>query len=84
MKKTIILAFAALSILCSCVHQFPEAKPADVILTLKFDTDLSYYKTLMFPDETKSPVAQSSDYSHLLGQDFTDHAAKSCSSSIRS
>ena len=73
MKKIFAIAFAASVILSSCVHQFPEAKPADVILTLKFDTDLPYYKTLMFPDETKSASAQSSDYSHLLGQDFSDH-----------
>lgn len=74
MRKIFAFAFAASLLLCSCVHQFPETKPADVVLTLKFDTELPYYKTLMFPDETKSPVAQSSDYSHLLGQDFVDHA----------
>ena len=74
MKKIFALAFAASLFLCSCVHQWPETKPADVVLTLQFDTDLTYYKTLIFPDETKSTTAHSDDYSHLLGQNFSDHA----------
>lgn len=67
--KKLALAFAALSLLCSCVHQWPEAEPADVQLTLTFDTEMPYYKTLMFPDETKSTPG----YVDLLGQDFSDH-----------
>ena len=75
MKKTIILALAALSLLCSCVHQFPEAKPADVILTLKFDTRLPYYRTVKFPEETKSASAISEEQlPDNYFQDFSDHA----------
>ena len=75
MKKNLALAFAALSLLCSCVHQWPEAEPADVVLTLSFDTELPYYKTLIFPDETKSTQPlEAADYYSLLGQDFSEHA----------
>jgi hypothetical protein len=69
MMKKLASAFAALSLLCSCVHQWPVSEPADVVLTLTFDTDMPYYKSLMFPDETKSTP----DYVDHLGQDFSDH-----------
>ena len=73
MKKIFVLAFAAFTLLCSCVHQWPKAEPADVVLTLSFDTDLPYYKTLMFPDETKSAQLHETNYYDLLGQDFSNH-----------
>lgn len=70
MNKILTLAFVASLLLCSCVHQWPESVPADVILTLNFDTELSYYDTRIFPDETKSgDAADTPDY----GQDFSDH-----------
>ena len=70
MKKISVLAFAAAILLCSCVHQWPEAEPADVVLTLKYDSQMSYFKTLSFPDETKSGTsAADPDY----GQDFSDY-----------
>ena len=67
MKRILTLSFAALVLMTSCVHQFPETKPADVTLTLTFDSDLPYYKTLAFPDETKSPSDEM-----LFAQDFSD------------
>ena len=72
MKKIFALAFAALILFCSCVHQWPESVPADVAITLKFDTELPYYKTVMFPDETKSAESEPS-YTDLA-QDFSGHS----------
>ena len=71
MKKIFALAFAASILLCSCVHQFPVNKPADVILTLTYDTPLPYYKTLYFPEETKS-AAPAAELPHFA-QNFSDY-----------
>ena len=74
MKKILTLAFAAIALMTSCVHQFPEDKPADVTIKLTFDTALPYYNTLKFPDETKSGGSMITDL-NLFNQDFTDHAS---------
>lgn len=73
MKKILTLAFAVIALMTSCVHQFPEERPADVVLSLTFDRDLPYYRTLMFPEETKSSVSMISDV-NFFQQDFTDYA----------
>lgn len=74
MKKILTLTFALVALLTSCVHQFPVTTPADVKLTLTFDKDMSYYRTFIFPDETKS--ASSRDlYDELFEQNFADHAS---------
>lgn len=73
MKKIFALAFAASLLLSSCVHQWPVAVPADVVVTLKFDSELPYYRTLIFPNETKSSSGPDADYLSLLGQDFSDY-----------
>lgn len=72
MKKIFALAFVALIALSSCVHQWPVVVPADVVITLKFDNELPYYKTVVFPDETKSAVAPAAEQ-YYLEQDFSDH-----------
>lgn len=73
MKRILTLAFAAVLLVTSCVHQFPEeSTPADVTLILSFDRDLTYYKTLQFPEETKSGSSPSIDLG-LFDQDFSDH-----------
>ncbi len=71
MKKILTLVSVAVILLSSCIHQFPESRPADVVLTLKFDTELSYYKTLAFPDETKAGSPRTD--LPVLEQDFSDH-----------
>ena len=71
MKKIFALAFAALALSISCIHEFPVSVPADVVLTLTYDTPLPYYKTLYFPDETKS-AALASELPHFA-QDFSDY-----------
>lgn len=71
MKKIFALAFAAFAVLSSCIHEFPVSVPADVVLTLTYDTPLPYYKTLYFPDETKS-AALASELPHFA-QDFSDY-----------
>ena len=72
MKKILTLAFAAIVLMTSCVHQFPEERPADVTIKLTFDRALPYYETRIFPDETKSAVSMISDVD-LFQQNFTDH-----------
>lgn len=72
MKKILVLALAAVMLSVSCVHEFPVATPADVVLKLTFNTDMPYYKTVYFPEDTKSVSAMSEE----LGfdpQDFSDH-----------
>ena len=73
MKKTLYLALAAVLTLCSCVHQFPESVPATVDLRLTFYTEMPYYKTVMFPDETKSDAGLTSIDPNLFKPDFTGH-----------
>lgn len=72
MKKILAFIFAAVILLSSCVHQWPESSPAEVDLTLTFDTEMPFYTSLAFPDETKSPSLTSSDES-LFIQDFSAH-----------
>lgn len=69
--RNTVIFMALIFSLVSCVHEWPEAEPADVVLTIRFDTEMSYYKTLLFPDETKSAasVSETPDY----GQDFSDY-----------
>lgn len=70
--RTILPLFVAAFVALSCVHQFPEpTTPADVVLTLKFDTELPLYKTVQFPDETKADVLP--DGIEGFQQDFSDH-----------
>lgn len=71
MKRIFTLVSAAVILLSSCIHQFPESVPASVILTFRYNTELPYYKTLNFPDETKSatPLAELPDFV----QNFSDH-----------
>lgn len=76
MKRILTLAFAAVSLLTACVHQFPVTVPADVKLTLTFDTDLPHYITLAFPEETKASSSTTVDPS-LFVQDFSDASAYS-------
>ena len=71
MKKIFALAFAAFAVLSSCIHEFPVSVPADVVLTLTFDTPLPYYKTVYFPEETKS-AAPASEFPYFE-QDFSDY-----------
>ena len=74
MKRILTLTFVLVALLTSCVHQFPVTTPADVKITLTFDKDMSYYRTFVFPDETKS--ASSRDlYDELFEQNFSDHAS---------
>ena len=75
MKKILTLAFLLIISMTSCIHQFPVATPADVVLTLSFDTELPYYKTVQFPGETKSAADDSSYDMDLFKQDFSDHAS---------
>lgn len=50
--KTIIL-FLLCVIASSCVHQFPEpTTPAQLDITLDFTTDMPYFRTVRFPEET--------------------------------
>ncbi len=77
MKRILTLAFVAVSLLTACVHQFPVTVPADVKLTLTFDTDLPYYNTLEFPDETKASASSSTVDPSLFKQDFSDASAYS-------
>lgn len=72
MKRILTLAFALVILTTSCVHQFPVTTPADVIIELTFDKDLPYYRTVMFPDETKSNVSMISDVG-LFEQNFADY-----------
>lgn len=72
MKKILAFVFAAVILLSSCVHQWPESSPADVDLTLTFDTDMPFHRSLVFPDETKS-AALASDGEDLFAQDFSAH-----------
>lgn len=71
MKKIFALAFSASALLISCIHEFPVSVPADVVLTLTYDTPLPYYKTLYFPDETKS-ATPAAEHPHFA-QDFSDY-----------
>ena len=70
MKRILTLAFVAVVFLTACVHQFPVTTPADVKITLTFNTDLLYYNTLAFPDETKAGTSVESE---LFDQDFSDY-----------
>lgn len=75
MKRTVtdILVFVAFTaVLCSCVHQFPTAEPADVRITLTFDSEMDYYKTVVFPDETRS-LNEESSADMFFGRDFSGH-----------
>ena len=67
--RTLLPLFAALILAASCVHQWPESTPADFALTLSFDSELPYYKTVQFPDETKSGAEDLGEFA----QDFTDY-----------
>ena len=72
MKKILTLVSVAVILLSSCIHQFPESRPAQVDLTLTFHTDMPYNKTVIFPDETKSG-GQMSVNPDLFKPDFSDH-----------
>lgn len=74
MKKIFALTSALVALLSSCVHQFPVTMPADVTLTLSIDKDMSYYRTLIFPDETKSSISRDL-YDELFEQDFSDYSS---------
>lgn len=51
--RVILLAFVAVVLSVSCIHQFPdESTPAQVDITLTFDTDMPYFRTLRYPEET--------------------------------
>lgn len=57
-----------LSVVCmicmmtSCIHQFPvESTPAKVNITLTFDTEMPYFRTLLFPDQTGSNMSFTDD-----------------------
>ena len=73
MKRINALAFAALLLLVSCIHEFPVPKPADVNLTLTFELDFPYYKTVQFPAQTKADVDIKNE--ELYAQDLSDHAS---------
>ena len=75
MKRILTLAFVAVSLLTACVHQFPVTVPADVKLTLTFDTDMPHYNTLVFPDETKASSSSSNLDLSLFTQDFSEHTS---------
>lgn len=72
MKKIFISALAAIVLSVSCVHEFPVSTPADVELKLTFNTDMPYYKTVNFPEDTKS-VSAMSDELGFDPQDFSAH-----------
>ena len=53
MKRIEILLLSVLCMLTSCVHQFPdESTPAELDITLTFDTEMPYFRTVKFPEET--------------------------------
>ena len=72
MKKILILVSAVVLLLSSCIHEFPVETPADVNLTLTFDRDLPYYRTQLFPDETKSGASPLSEDLDIFQQNFTE------------
>lgn len=76
--RTLLPVFVVL-MSASCVHQYPETVPADAVIKLVFDTDLPYYRTLKFPDQTEGnpilpePDGIVPDYFDLLpDRDFSD------------
>lgn len=46
MKKYLCIAFLSAFVLSSCVHQWPEAQDAPVVLKLNYDTELPIYKVV--------------------------------------
>ena len=75
MKRILTLVSAAVMLLSSCIHQFPVETPADVTLTLTFDRDMPYYRTQIFPDETKSATSPLSEDLDIFQQNFIDHSS---------
>lgn len=51
--RFILLALIAIVLSVSCIHQFPdENTPARVDVTLTFNTEMPYFRTLRYPEET--------------------------------
>ena len=62
MKRIEILLLSVLCMLTSCVHQFPdESTPAELDITLTFDTEMQYFRTVKFPEETVSGLEFTDD-----------------------
>ena len=74
MKRILTLVSAAVILLSSCIHQFPDSRPAQVDLTLTFNTEMSYFKTVAFPDETTKSTELKNIDPDLFRPDFSDHA----------
>lgn len=75
MIRRIANILAVLLLLSSCVHEFPESTtPAQVDLKLTFNTDMPYYMTRKFPEETStlpSKSAQGGD--DMFVPDYSAH-----------
>lgn len=62
MKRLFLHMFLLVCMISSCVHQFPvESTPAKVKVTLSFDTEMAYFRTLLFPDQTGSNMTFTDD-----------------------
>lgn len=72
MKKNLILVLLMVTLFCSCVHQWPESSPAQVDLAITFNTEMTYNKTVPFPEGTKSDQTLSIDPVYFE-PDFSDH-----------
>ena len=75
MTRRISNIIAAALLLCSCVHEFPEATtPAQVDITLTFNTDMPYYMTRKFPEETSTlPSKSTPENDAMFAPDYSGH-----------
>ncbi len=61
--RTFLLSVICLMcLMTACIHEFPTSStPAHVDITLTFDTEMPYFRTLRFPDQTESNMTFTDD-----------------------